>query len=394
MPQLRGSCGHVKGEWDSHHSCMSCTGCSPSSKCSFCQERSSATWRKAMNHGTFQSRKHESRSSRSCFRGSGSVVSGRSGESPGPRDFSPPAPDLAASGHRLSSPGPLVTGKSLSGPGLGQTTGHQSLGLESTDPTTGRDMTAPVTGQYGSGPVTGQSVSGLVIGHFMSGSITDRDMTVLVTGQCLSSHRSGCVRFGHRPFCVRFSHLYRLGPSGHQSGLWTPADWSDQHRIDLGFGRSFRDFRRSGCPFQDKPSGPQCQFGLRHYLLCLTPHHGSGSGFYQLPLPGTRLIDAVELFPPGTGTVAAAMRFLPPQGLAWVISRLLIKVPIITDEVIGSVLFLGVDPIAGHAIDRDDDTQGDLTPRDAELFRGIAEIGGVNYPPGVQGDQDLLGDLR
>ena len=38
MPQLRGSCGHVKGEWDSHYSCMSCTGCSPSSKCSFCQK--------------------------------------------------------------------------------------------------------------------------------------------------------------------------------------------------------------------------------------------------------------------------------------------------------------------------------------------------------------------
>ena len=87
------------GEWDSHHSCMSCTGCSPSSKCSFCQEWSSATWRKAMNRRTFQSRKRESRSSRSCSRGSGSVVFGRSGESPGPRDFSPSASDLAASSH-------------------------------------------------------------------------------------------------------------------------------------------------------------------------------------------------------------------------------------------------------------------------------------------------------
>ena len=92
--------------------------------------------------------------------------------------------------------------------------------------------------------------------------------------------------------------------------------------------------------------------------------------------------------------MAAAMRFPPPQGLARVSPRLLIRVPNITDGVIGIVLFLGVDPMAGHAIDRDDDSQGDLTPSDAELFRAIAEIEGVNYLPGLQGDQDLIGDLR
>ena len=92
--------------------------------------------------------------------------------------------------------------------------------------------------------------------------------------------------------------------------------------------------------------------------------------------------------------MAAAMRIRPLQGLARVIPRLPIPVPIITDGVIGIVLFLGVDPIAGHAIDRDDNTQGDLTPSDAGLFRGIAEIEGVNYLRGLQGDRDLLGDLR
>ena len=71
-----------------------------------------------------------------------------------------------------------------------------------------------------------------------------------------------------------------------------------------------------------------------------------------------------------------------------------IQVPIITDRVIGIVLFLGVDPIAGRAIDWDDDTQVDLTPSNAGLFRGIAEIEGVNYLQGLQGDRDLLGDLR
>ena len=88
------------------------------------------------------------------------------------------------------------------------------------------------------------------------------------------------------------------------------------------------------------------------------------------------------------------MRFRPPQGLAWVIPRLPIQVPIITDGVIGIILFLGVDPIAGHAIDRDDNTEGDLTPSDARLFRSIAEIEGFNYLRGLQGDRDLLGDLR
>ena len=88
------------------------------------------------------------------------------------------------------------------------------------------------------------------------------------------------------------------------------------------------------------------------------------------------------------------MRFRPLQGLARVIPLLPMRVPIITDGVIGIVLFLGVDPIAGLAIDRDNDTQGDLTPSDAGLFRGIAEIEGVNYLRGLQGDQDLLGDVR
>ena len=109
MPQLSGSCGHVKGEWDSHLSCMSCTGCLPSGKCSFCQEWSSATWGKAMNGRTFQSRKCESRSSRSCSRGSASVVSGWSWESPGPRGF--PLPLLTSrllATCLLRSPGPPV----------------------------------------------------------------------------------------------------------------------------------------------------------------------------------------------------------------------------------------------------------------------------------------------
>ena len=65
------------------------------------------------------------------------------------------------------------------------------------------------------------------------------------------------------------------------------------------------------------------------------------------------------------------MRFHPPCGLAWVIPCLQVWVPIITDGVIEIVPFLGVEHIAAHAIDREDDTQGDLTPSDSELFGGI-----------------------
>ena len=230
MPQLCGSCGHVKGEWDSHHSCISCTGCSPSSKCSFCQEWSSATWHKAMNR-TFQSRKRESRSSQSCSRCSDSVVSGRSGESPGPPDFSPSASDLAASSHMRASPGPPVNLCPV--PGLVQTTGHQSIGLVNRPDHLPRyECTSHRTIS-----VRCQCVR---FGHwpfYVRFSHRPRyDHSGHRTMSVRSGHRSGCVRFGHRPFCVRFSHQYRLGPSGYQSGLWTPADWSNQHRFDFRFG--------------------------------------------------------------------------------------------------------------------------------------------------------------
>ena len=30
MPQIRGSCGHLKGDYDNHFSCLNCSGCSDS----------------------------------------------------------------------------------------------------------------------------------------------------------------------------------------------------------------------------------------------------------------------------------------------------------------------------------------------------------------------------
>ena len=109
MPQLRGLCGHVKDEWDSHHSCMSCTGCSPSSKCSFCQEWSSATWRKALNRRTFQSWKCESDHLDLAPVVLALLCPVRAGKVWVPV-ISPPASDLTTSGHMLALPGPPVTG--------------------------------------------------------------------------------------------------------------------------------------------------------------------------------------------------------------------------------------------------------------------------------------------
>ena len=36
MPQSRGSCGHLKGSYDNHSSCLNCSGCFRSNCCSVC----------------------------------------------------------------------------------------------------------------------------------------------------------------------------------------------------------------------------------------------------------------------------------------------------------------------------------------------------------------------
>ena len=192
-----------------------------------------------------------------------------------------------------------------------------------------------------------------------------------------SGHPSGCVRFGLRPFCAQFSHQFRLGPSGHQSGLWTPTDWSNQH------------FCRSGCPFQDNPSGPKCPFGLRHYLLCLKPTMDQGR-VSSPPPPRHKTGRPSHAVSPGNlnrgrrHEISSSSRSSSGD---------------FTSSDMGPHHYWQdyrerslsrLDPIAGCAMDRDDDTQGDHTPSDAGLFRGIAEVEGINYLPGLQGDQSPL----
>ena len=44
MPQIRGSCGHLKGCYDNHSSCLNCLGCFRSNCCSVCHSWSDSTW--------------------------------------------------------------------------------------------------------------------------------------------------------------------------------------------------------------------------------------------------------------------------------------------------------------------------------------------------------------
>ena len=44
MPQTRGSCGHIKGTYDNHPSCIYCCGCCRFHGCSVCNAWSDATW--------------------------------------------------------------------------------------------------------------------------------------------------------------------------------------------------------------------------------------------------------------------------------------------------------------------------------------------------------------
>ena len=44
MPQIPGSCGHLKGSYDNHSSCLNCSGCFRSSCCSVCRSWPDLTW--------------------------------------------------------------------------------------------------------------------------------------------------------------------------------------------------------------------------------------------------------------------------------------------------------------------------------------------------------------
>ena len=57
MPQIRGSCGHLKGNYDKHFSCLNCSGCSRSNCCAVCHCWSDSTWALVDRRQLFRDRK-------------------------------------------------------------------------------------------------------------------------------------------------------------------------------------------------------------------------------------------------------------------------------------------------------------------------------------------------
>ena len=44
MSQVRGTCGHLKGKYDSHSSCLNCSACSRFNRCVECHSWSDSIW--------------------------------------------------------------------------------------------------------------------------------------------------------------------------------------------------------------------------------------------------------------------------------------------------------------------------------------------------------------
>ena len=57
MSQTRGLCGHIKGNYDNHSSCLNCTGCFRSSCCSVCLFWPDSTWSLVSKRRRFSDRR-------------------------------------------------------------------------------------------------------------------------------------------------------------------------------------------------------------------------------------------------------------------------------------------------------------------------------------------------
>ena len=56
MSQIRGSCGHLKGKYDSHSSCINCSGCSRFNCCVQCHSWTDSIWDLAEKRRSFRGR--------------------------------------------------------------------------------------------------------------------------------------------------------------------------------------------------------------------------------------------------------------------------------------------------------------------------------------------------
>ena len=56
IPQIRGSCGHLKGKYNSHSSCINCSGCSRFNCCVQCHSLTVSIWDLAEKRRSFRGR--------------------------------------------------------------------------------------------------------------------------------------------------------------------------------------------------------------------------------------------------------------------------------------------------------------------------------------------------
>ena len=56
LAQLRGSCGHLKGKYDSHLTCINCAGCSRYNSCVECLSWTDSIWTLAEKRRSFKGR--------------------------------------------------------------------------------------------------------------------------------------------------------------------------------------------------------------------------------------------------------------------------------------------------------------------------------------------------
>ncbi|KAH3698994.1 hypothetical protein DPMN_073940 [Dreissena polymorpha] len=179
--QDRGSCGHIKARWDSHDTCLACTGCTFNNKCAVCDLWANDVWTKAGRRRTSISRKRneppsdvdypvtplvkdDQRFCQSLGTGQDGVVVSRSSSDLMTHTMHTGDIDHGTTGSMSVHMAAAIL-RSLSG----DVTGHNMTGRSPvrSGPVTGH-VTGPVRSCHRSGPVTGP-VRSLITGPVRSG---------------------------------------------------------------------------------------------------------------------------------------------------------------------------------------------------------------------------------
>ena len=233
--QLRGSCGHLKGKYDSHLSCINCSGCSRYNSCVESQSWTDSIWALAEKRRSYQGRlmgkKKESRGKQQ--RGFSSKRSSRTeshddpaGSSVISRDDDSPSGEPAPVLSRSSSGGDLRLGDSSVPSQRSQgTTGSKADSGNLTTPrsTPSRSHPGDLDGKYG----VQASAKDFVATPF-GPNPPPGDSTLSTLSQDRSS-RSGSKRPVDRPSSERSDRSTRKGSIGDRSHR-SPSTGTTGHR--------------------------------------------------------------------------------------------------------------------------------------------------------------------